>query len=52
VKNNNADFTYYYVYHDNGEFATMWIWWELSDELSWLSERERDDVSWWLCGPQ
>jgi len=23
VKNNNADFTYYYVDHDDGEFATM-----------------------------
>ncbi len=43
MKNNNADFTYYYVDHGNGEFATMWIWWELSEELS---ERERDDVSW------
>ena len=28
--NNNADFTYYYVDHDNGEFTTilMWIWWD------------------------
>jgi hypothetical protein len=26
VKNNNADFTYYYADHDNGKFATMWIW--------------------------
>jgi hypothetical protein len=54
VKNNNADFTYYYVDHDNGEFAAilMWIWSELrlreDSELSWLSEREHelDDVSW------
>jgi len=32
VNNNNADFTYYYVDHDNGEFAIMWIWWEAGSE--------------------
>jgi hypothetical protein len=31
VKNNNTDFTYYYFDHDNGESATMWIWYDLSE---------------------
>jgi len=36
MKDNSADFTYYYIDHDDdGEFAAMW--WEFS--------LERDDVS-------
>jgi len=47
VKDNNADFTYCYVDHDNGKSAIINV--DLvgpSEELSRLSERERDDVSW------